>query len=166
MRDWIFSFLYLVSFFGFSQNSKEFLEKRKSQLQEDINIANVLLKKTQKDKALTLNQVRALDKKVKARKELIKTIQQQVRNSEVQISRMKKEILKNQKDIDLLKKEYASMISEAQKRGKPTQSWAYVFASSSIQQALKRIYFLKQYVGFRRTQVDEINSLKEKKKKI
>ena len=106
MRDWIFSFLYLVSFFAFSQNSKEFLEKRKSQLQEDINIANVLLKKTQKDKALTLNQVRALDKKVKARKELIKTIQQQVRNSEIQISRMKKEILKNQKDIDLLKKKY------------------------------------------------------------
>jgi septal ring factor EnvC (AmiA/AmiB activator) len=165
MRDWIFSFLYLVSFFAFSQNSKEFLEKRKSQLQEDINIANVLLKKTQKDKALTLNQVRALDKKVKARKELIKTIQQQVRNSEIQISRMKKEILKNQKDIDLLKKEYASMIREAQKRGKPTQSWAYVFASSSIQQALKRIYFLKQYVGFRRTQVDEINSLKERKEK-
>ena len=110
MRDWIFSFLYLVSFFAFSQNSKEFLEKRKSQLQEDINIANVLLKKTQKDKALTLNQVRALDKKVKARKELIKTIQQQVRNSEIQISRMKKEISKNQKDIDLLKKKYASMI--------------------------------------------------------
>ena len=132
MRDWIFSFLYLVSFFGFSQNSKEFLEKRKSQLQEDINIANVLLKKTQKDKALTLNQVRALDKKVKARKELIKTIQQQVRNSEIQISRMKKEILKNQKDIDHQKKKYASMIREAQKRGKSTQSLAYVFASSRI----------------------------------
>tara|TARA_Y100000389_G_C17461746_1_gene522292 strand:- start:1270 stop:2496 length:1227 start_codon:yes stop_codon:yes gene_type:complete len=162
MRDWIFSFLFLVSFFAFSQNSKQILEKRKSQLQEDINVANVLLKKTQKDKAFTLNQLRALDKKVNARKELIKTVQLQIRNSEIQISRMKKEILKNQKDIDLLKKEYASMIIEAQKRGKPSQSWAYVFASSNIQQALKRLYFLKQYVGFRQTQVDEINILKEK----
>jgi septal ring factor EnvC (AmiA/AmiB activator) len=30
---------------------------------------------------------------------------------------------------------------------------------------LKRLYFLKQYVGFRQTQVDEINDLQEKKKR-
>ena len=164
MRGWTFSFLFLISLSGYSQKSKEVLEQRKLQLQEDINIANILLKKTQKDKALTLNQVRALDKKVSARAELITTVQSQIKNTERQISQMRKEILRNEKEIDILKNEYASTIKEAQKRGTPMQSWAYIFASDGIQQALKRLYFLKQYVGFRQTQVDEINDLQEKKK--
>ena len=165
MRGWTFSFLFLISFSGYSQKSKEVLEQRKLQLQEDINIANILLKRTQKDKVLTLNEVRTLDKKVNARSELIKTVQFQIRNTERLISQMRKEILRNEKEINILKNEYASTIREAQKRGKPTQSWAYIFASDGIQQALKRLYFLKQYVGFRQTQVDEINDLQEKKKR-
>lgn len=165
MRGWTFSFLFLISFSGYSQKSKEVLEQRKLQLQEDINIANILLKKTQKDKVLTLNEVRTLDRKVNARAELIKTVQFQIKNTERQISQMQKEILRNEKEINILKNEYASAIREAQKRGKPMQSWAYIFASDGIQQALKRLYFLKQYVGFRQTQVDEINYLQEKKKR-
>ncbi len=165
MRGWTFSFLFLISFSGYSQKSKEVLEQRKLQLQEDINIANILLKRTQKDKVLTLNEVRTLDKKVNARSELIKTVQFQIRNTERLISQMRKEILRNEKEINILKDEYASTIREAQKRGKPMQSWAYIFASDGIQQALKRLYFLKQYVGFRQTQVDEINDLQEKKKR-
>jgi len=165
MRGWTFSFLFLISFSGYSQKSKEVLEQRKLQLQEDINIANILLKRTQKDKVLTLNEVRTLDKKVNARSELIKTVQFQIRNTERLISQMRKEILRNEKEINILKNEYASTIREAQKRGKPMQSWAYIFASDGIQQALKRLYFLKQYVGFRQTQVDEIYDLQEKKKR-
>jgi septal ring factor EnvC (AmiA/AmiB activator) len=163
MRGWTFSFLFLISLSGYSQKSKEVLEQRKLQLQEDINIANILLKKTQKDKALTLNQLRALDKKVNARAELITTVQSQIMNTERQISQMRKEILRYEKEINVLKDEYASMIKEAQKRGKPMQSWAYIFASDGIQQAIKRLYFLKQYVGFRQTQVDEIKILQQKK---
>ena len=143
MRGWTFSFLFLISLSGYSQKSKEVLEQRKLQLQEDINIANILLKKTQKDKALTLNQLRALDKKVNARAELITTVQSQIMNTERQISQMRKEILRYEKEINVLKDEYASMIKEAQKRGKPMQSWAYIFASDGIQQAIKRLYFLK-----------------------
>ena len=168
MRGSIFSLLFLFfSLTAYSQKSKEILEKRKLQLQDEIGMANIILRKTQKDKLLTLNQVRALDKKVAARKELIITVQSQIKNSERKIFRTRKEILKNESQIQVLKNEYASMIKEAQKRGKPMQSWAYVFASDNIQQALKRVYFLKQYVGFRENQVDEIKSLQlEKIEKI
>ena len=102
MRGWTFSFLFLISLSGYSQKSKEALEQRKLQLQEDINIANILLKKTQKDKVLTLNEVRTLDRKVNARAELIKTVQFQIKNTERQISQMQKEILRNEKEINIL----------------------------------------------------------------
>ena len=83
MRVWSFKqALWMLALVGVSfsmsgqqPTQKEKLEQRKTQLQDEIEVANGILKKTQKDKELTLSQVRALDKKVKAREELIRTVQ-------------------------------------------------------------------------------------------
>jgi hypothetical protein len=77
MRVWNFKkalWILLLLFVGLSAwaqkpTQKETLEQRKTQLQDEIEVANGILKKTQKDKELTLSQVRALDKKVSAREE-------------------------------------------------------------------------------------------------
>lgn len=145
---------------------KEKLEQRKTQLQDEIDVANSILKKTQKDKELTLSQVRALDKKVRAREELIRTVQQQIGNSEREIRRQKNEIARLDGEIKTLKEKYAGMIREAQKRGTPSSALAFVFASDDLQQALKRLYFLRQYSGFRQTQVEEIKALQAEKAKV
>ncbi len=145
---------------------KEKLEQRKTQLQDEIDVANSILKKTQKDKELTLSQVRALDKKVRAREELIRTVQQQIGNSDREIRRQKNEIARLDGEIKTLKEKYAGMIREAQKRGTPSSALAFVFASDDLQQALKRLYFLRQYSGFRQTQVEEINALQAEKAKV
>ncbi len=144
---------------------KEKLEQRKTQLQDEIEVANGILKKTQKDKELTLSQVRALDKKVKAREELIRTVQAQITNSDREIRRQKNEIARLDGEIKTLKEKYAGMIREAQKRGTPSSALAFVFASDDLQQALKRLYFLRQYSGFRQTQVEEIKALQAEKAK-
>ncbi len=142
---------------------KEKLEQRKTQLQDEIEVANGILKKTQKDKELTLNQVRALDKKVRARQELIRTVQAQISHSDREIGRHKSDITRLDGEIKTLKEKYAGMIREAQKRGTSSSALAFVFASADIQQALKRLYFLRQYSGFRQTQVEEIKALQAAK---
>ena len=48
------------------------LEKEIQSLQKEISTANQLLKKTTKDKEMTLNEVSILDKKIKQREQLIK----------------------------------------------------------------------------------------------
>ena len=150
---------------GQQPTQKEKLEQRKTQLQDEIEVANGILKKTQKDKELTLSQVRALDKKVKAREELIRTVQTQISNSDREIRRQKNEIARLDGEIKTLKEKYAGMIREAQKRGTPSSALAFVFASDDLQQALKRLYFLRQYSGFRQTQVEEIKALQAEKAK-
>ncbi len=150
---------------GQQPTQKEKLEQRKTQLQDEIEVANGILKKTQKDKELTLSQVRALDKKVKAREELIRTVQAQITNSDREIRRQKNEIARLDGEIKTLKEKYAGMIREAQKRGTPSSALAFVFASDDLQQALKRLYFLRQYSGFRQTQVEEIKALQAEKAK-
>ena len=150
---------------GQQPTQKEKLEQRKTQLQDEIEVANGILKKTLKDKELTLSQVRALDKKVKAREELIRTVQAQITNSDREIRRQKNEIARLDGEIKTLKEKYAGMIREAQKRGTPSSALAFVFASDDLQQALKRLYFLRQYSGFRQTQVEEIKALQAEKAK-
>ena len=173
MRVWSFKqALWLLALVGVSfsmlgqqPTQKEKLEQRKTQLQDEIEVANGILKKTQKDKELTLSQVRALDKKVKAREELIRTVQAQITNSDREIRRQKNEIARLDGEIKTLKEKYAGMIREAQKRGTPSSALAFVFASDDLQQALKRLYFLRQYSGFRQTQVEEIKALQAEKAK-
>ena len=78
---WLFALAAMsMSLAAQQPTQKEKLEQRKTQLQDEIEVANGILKKTQKDKELTLNQVRALDKKVRARQELIRTVQAQISN--------------------------------------------------------------------------------------
>lgn len=173
MRVWSFKqALWMLALVGVSfsmsgqqPTQKEKLEQRKTQLQDEIEVANGILKKTQKDKELTLSQVRALDKKVKAREELIRTVQTQITNSDREIRRQKNEIARLDGEIKTLKEKYAGMIREAQKRGTPSSALAFVFASDDLQQALKRLYFLRQYSGFRQTQVEEIKALQAEKAK-
>lgn len=145
--------------------SKEKLEQRKVQLQDEIEVANTILKKTQKDKELSLGQVRALDKKVRARQELIRTVQAQIQNSDREIRRLKNDMARLDGEIKTLKEKYAGMLREAQKRGTPSSALSFVFASDDLQQALKRLYFLRQYSGFRQTQVEEIKALQVEKAK-
>ncbi len=169
MRVWSFNkAIWGIALIGLSYSTwaqqptqKEKLEQRKTQLQDEIEVANGILKKTQKDKELTLNQVRALDKKVRARQELIRTVQAQISNSDREIRRLKNEMTRLDGEIKTLKEKYAGMLREAQKRGTPSSALAFVFASDDLQQALKRLYFLRQYSGFRQTQVEEIKALQE-----
>ena len=161
---WLFALVAMsMSLAAQQPTQKEKLEQRKTQLQDEIEVANGILKNTQKDKELTLNQVRALDKKVRARQELIRTVQAQISNSDREIRRLKNDMARLDGEIKTLKEKYSGMIREAQKRGTPSSALAFVFAAEDLQQALKRLYFLRQYSGFRQTQVEEIKALQAQK---
>lgn len=153
-------FLIGLSFAALGQNAqKQKLEKRKSQLQAEIDAANGILKETQKNKELTLNQVQALDQKIRVREALITTVRSQIQESEKEIVRQKAEIDSLNGYIQDLKEKYAGMIRSAQKRGSTNRALALIFASKDLQQAMKRLYYLGQYSEFRHNQIDEIKAV-------
>lgn len=144
-------------------NKKEALQQRKAQLQDEIDLANSILKKTRSDKQLTLTQVRALEQKVRARESLIRTIDSEVRSLDGAIGQQKLAISQMDQEIQVLKDKYAGMLRAAQKRRTYKQQWAFVFSAESVSQALKRLYFLRQYARFRSNQVMAIKNLQLKK---
>ena len=58
--------------------SKQQLQTEINTLQKEISTANQLLKKTKKDREMTLDEVNLLDKKIKQREKLIKAYNEQI----------------------------------------------------------------------------------------
>ncbi|MDQ3050299.1 MAG: peptidoglycan DD-metalloendopeptidase family protein [Bacteroidota bacterium] len=157
-KYFLFFFLLLsVCAPSLAQNKKE-LEKKKQQLQREIDETNKQLKATSKSKSLTASQVKALKKKIRLRQELIGTISSELDGLNNQITTTTDEISNLEHKMVQLKEEYANMIRFAQKNQGSYQRMMFVFASSDFNQAYKRLKYLQQYSEYRKKQAALIDS--------
>ena len=150
---------------SFAQNKSD-LEKKKKNLQKEINYTNKLLSETRKNKDHSLEELLNLKSKINARSNLIaamgaemKLINQQILNNSLEIELLEKELAR-------LKSEYAKIIYYAFKHRSTYDKLMFVFASKDINQAYKRLKYIQQYTEYRKAQVQEIvntqESLKQK----
>lgn len=143
------------------KQSKKDLEKKKKELQKEIEYTNQLLAETKKNKKLSLGQLIALNKKISAREELIYTINKEINVLEKQIQENNNNINKLQGDLEKLKKEYAKMVYYAYKNQDAYSRLMFVFASKDFEQAYMRLKYLQQYSDFRKKQAEAIVSTKK-----
>ena len=99
-----------------SQN-KEQLKSRKEALKKDIAYTNKLLEKTKKNKTKSLTYVNILEAQIKNEEEYVSTItleitylKGRIRKTENKINEIKKTIFSQEKEIEVLLKNYADMI--------------------------------------------------------
>lgn len=158
----------------FPQSRKD-LEKKRQKTQKDIKMTNDLLKKTQRDKKLTLNQLNIINKRIKAREELINSISKEVELLNERISENREIILLMATDLEKLKNSYVEMIRFAWKNRSQYDKMMFVMSSDDFNQAYRRMKYIKQYNEYRRKQAlaiiavtgvlqKKIESLEEKKK--
>lgn len=164
----LFSLLF-VSFSAVGQSKKE-LEKRKAQLQKDIDQTNKLLKQTRRNKSASLNELVTLNRKIDYRKELISTINSEINSVDGQLSSVSGKIDSLTDRLTLLKRQYAVMLVNAYKHQGEVSTWTFVFASENINQAYKRVKYLRLLNEYRQRQRDQIaltqDSLSGKKKEL
>ena len=148
-----------ISDSGYAQNKRTVLERKKSRLKSDIEYKNTLLKKNEKQKTNTLNQLVLLQDKISKRVELIATIKSEVRYLDSEMDKNEKLIASMERDVETLKEEYAKMIQFAYRNKSNYDQVMYVFASSDFNQAYKRLRYLQQYSEFRKKQTEDIRRL-------
>jgi septal ring factor EnvC (AmiA/AmiB activator) len=147
-------FSLIASATGFAQTSKSSLEKKKRQLQKEIEQTNKLIAETRKDKNVTLGQLKVLNKKLDDRKKLIRTIQGQVTFLNKDISNTSSRIKSLQLDVETLKKSYGKLIRQAYLNRNRESVMMLLYSSEDFQQAYKRLYYLRKYNSYRRQQAD------------
>ena len=138
--------------------SKKQLQSEITSLQKEISTANQLLKKTKKDKEMTLNEVNLLDKKIKQRENLIKAYNQQIAVLDEEINTGQSNIKTLNSDLKKLRKEYAKMIVFANKNRSHYDMLGFVFASKDFNQAFRRLRYIREFNEARKVKIDQIVS--------
>ncbi len=164
-RSLLFTFFLRLSFLFFivatvtvvsRAQSKTDLLKKKQQLERDIENTNKILTSTEEDKDVTLQELRAVSSQIGSRLKLIENINAQIRNLSYQIADNKHVITRLQTQESKLRKQYAGMIRFAFINESAYNKLMFVFASSSFNQAYKRLKYLEQFSLYRKEQVETI----------
>ena len=149
--------LLMITVTATGQN-KEDLQKQKVLLQDQIDLANTLLKQVKSNKEANINQLQTLNQKINAREQLIKTMNGQIKRLNLAILFKEKEIIALEVRLDSLKTDYAKLIDLAQRNLQPADQLMFILSSSSFTQALKRIQYFKDMTSYRKLQVNQINN--------
>ena len=149
--------LLMITVTATGQNKEE-LQKQKVLLQDQIDLANTLLKQVKSNKESNINQLQTLNQKINAREQLIKTMNGQIKRLNLAIGSKEKEIIELEVRLDSLKTDYAKLIDLAQRNLQPADQLMFILSSSSFTQALKRIQYFKDMTSYRKLQVNQINN--------
>ena len=169
MRFILALLFFSIPFSSFSQTKNE-LEKKKDQIQKDIDYTNQLLNLTKKSKSNSISHLVTLNKKITYRNDLISTISTEINVVDTEIGHVALNIDSLNSSLDKLKKQYAQMLYYAYTNQSTYSRIMFIFSSESFNQAFKRMIYLRQLSDYRLRQRDLIvelqDSLNGKKQKL
>jgi len=144
-----------------NKNKKEALEQKKVKLQDEIDLANEILKDTRSNVENGLMELQTLSQKILIREELLRTLNREIDIIDSEIDDQQNSIQDLENQIEELKAQYAGMIRQAHKSQSSTDRLLFIFSSADFNQAINRISYLRQYSEFRKRQVGEIQNVQE-----
>lgn len=148
----IFFIVFLfISFSGFGQTRKE-LERRRKKLHKEIKKVEKILSETKQRKSNALEDLKDLDQKIAIRERFIETIELESEELTKEIRKNQKKITKNNKELKVLKADYADMVFKSYKSKSQKSKTMFLLSSENFNQAYKRLKYMKQYKEFRKKQ--------------
>lgn len=142
---------------GFAQNQdKAKMEKERQAIQQELQEIQSVYSKVKGQKKETIGQLTLLQKKMAVQDRYIGNISKEIKivSNEIYLGTL--EINRLQRQLDTLKAQYAKSVVYAYKNRSTYDYLNFIFSSSSFNDALKRISYLKSYRSFRQQQVANI----------
>src|SRR5918993_768154 len=158
MAKVFFSLLTSLIFMNASaqQPGQQELEKQRQQLKREIEQTQQLLDNNKKTTKESLGQLALINKKLNLQGNVIENISKDINLLNNTIYKSQKDINKLQLLIDTLKQEYAKSMVYAYKNRSNSDFLNFIFSSSSFNDAIKRITYLKSYRNYREMQGENI----------
>lgn len=144
------------AFFSFSQTREE-LEKKRKEIQQEIQDLQRAQSEISKDKKAGLSQLKLIERKLRSRYAVIENLNDEVKMIDNTIFNDNREIYRLQRELDTLKKQYARTIEYAYKNRSSYDMMNFIFSATSFNDAVRRVSYLKTYRQYRDEQVGNIN---------
>ncbi len=163
------SFFISILVFGiaFAQKDKEQLQKQNAELKKQISSLNATLNQTKQESKLSIAYLNAVNQKLTLREKVYNNTQKEKRFIEDDIYKRQLEINKNNRELKVLRKNYAEILVKAYKTKGVQNKVTFILSSKNLGEALKRIEYLKRYSEYQDKKAAEIsNKAKEIQKNI
>ena len=160
----IFFNLLLIFNYSFSQDyndQQKKLEAQKLSIQKEIKKINTLVSENKKKTKTLLDNIEDVELKISVRNKLIEINNQQSNNLSNQISNQNNKIYDLEIDLNNLKAEYATIVSNSYKKRSSKIKLMFLFASRDFNQAFSRFQYFKQYTAFRKDQANKITATQQ-----
>jgi septal ring factor EnvC (AmiA/AmiB activator) len=151
-----FILLLFVAVDGLAQ-SREDLEKKRKEIQQEIASLQEAQTLISKDKKASVSQLKLIEKKLKSRYAVINNLNDEMDLIDNTIFSNNREIYRLQKQLDTLKQQYAKTIEYSYKNRSSYDMLNFIFTATSFNDAVKRATYLKSYRKYRDEQVVNIN---------
>lgn len=136
--------------------TREELEAKRQEIQQEINEINSIIKTTETKGKSALSEYEDLQKKIKATERLIQVNNQEANLLTREITANANKIDRLRNELEQLKAEYEQMIQKSYRSKSDKSRIMFLFSSESFLQAYKRIQYMKQFAQYRKKQGQEV----------
>lgn len=163
MKKWKIDFLLLLMLFCLCEmqaqerlpNATD-LEQQRERLIKELDRTNSQIRQNSANKKNTFQQYLLIKKRIQQREELLETLQQEIELIDRSIDRNTLVVSSLDSDIARLKNDYAKMLRTAYRQKINNSQWMFLLSSQSVNTAIQRWRYLKQYDAYRRKQANLI----------
>lgn len=148
----------------YGQSRAELERQRKAALKE-ISETEEILGNLRKDKQNSLEMLELINRKLILRNNLIANLSNDVSRVETQIIEIGNQVNTLNRDINQIKLEYGKLIYKAYLNRNRNTPLMFILSSKDINQAYKRLKYIRQYSDYRKQQVKAISNLSSDLKK-
>ena len=141
----------------FSAQKKEELQKQNTALKKQISSINANLAKTQQESKLSVAYLNDVNKKIQLREKVYTNTQKEKRLIEDDIYLRQLEINRQNKELAVLRKNYAAVLVNAYKNKGVQNKVTFILSSKNLGEALRRVQYLKDYSDFQDKKAAEIS---------
>lgn len=140
-------------------NNKEDLLKEQERLRKEIQLTNKLIEENRKKVENSLSELRLIENKLEKRTKLIENFILQIEQIDREMQKNEITLIALNNELEIKKKEYATIIYEGYKRYSNQQEFMYLLASSSLNQFYSRVKYLQQVSENRKKKIELIKAL-------
>ncbi len=161
MKRTVLYILFLMfSASSFGQTLDE-LRKQKAEAEQAISFTNKLLDANKKTTQTTVNKLTLINKQISSREKLIQAMNSEIGLLDKSLEDKRKNISNYEKDIEILKAEYAKSIYQTWKTKSLNNRLVYVFSGKDLNQVYRRMRYLREFTSYRQQQGKQLVKLKD-----
>lgn len=156
MRRIVSTILLLLLLLPLSAQSVKDLQKQQAAIQKQLAETDKMLNETKKNEKATVNKLNILNNSIRERKKLINSINSEINSLDQNIANLTRQSRELETKMEQLRKDYATLIRETHYASIKQSPLLFLCSAENFQQLFHRIYYMKVFTDYRKTQVAEM----------